>query len=74
MRLGEIYAERIEPRDLRGSAPDQRHLAIILRSGGVVYFGAGVRSFAVCGTKRHFDNHRSGNYAPRLRLNAVADE
>jgi hypothetical protein len=52
LRLGEICVERIKPRDLRGSAPDQRRLAIILRSGGVVYFGEAFRSFAVYGEKQ----------------------
>src|SRR6202171_6670477 len=39
LRLAEICADRIKPRDFEGSAPNQRRLAIIFRSGGVVHFG-----------------------------------
>jgi len=35
LRLGEICADRIKPRDLSGSERNQRLRAIILRSGGV---------------------------------------
>jgi hypothetical protein len=52
LRLGDTCAERIRPGDLRGSARDQRRLAIIFRSGGVVYFGEAVRSLAVYGEKQ----------------------
>jgi hypothetical protein len=35
LRLGDICADRIKPRDLSGSGRNQRLRAIILRSGGV---------------------------------------
>jgi hypothetical protein len=38
LRLAEICADRIKPRDFEGSAPNQRRLAIIFRWGGVVRF------------------------------------
>src|ERR1700724_1809025 len=38
LRLAEICAEGIKPRDFEGSAPNQRRLAIIFRLGGVARF------------------------------------
>src|ERR1700736_854583 len=39
LRLAEICADRIKPGNFEGSAPNQRRLAIIFRSGGVVHCG-----------------------------------
>jgi hypothetical protein len=43
LSLAEICADRIKPRDFEGSAPNQRRLAIIFRSGGVVHSAPDLR-------------------------------